>query len=195
MCICLHLLVLHSFRKQVRRWFCLCSDVKPLTVFFPFFLFVFVCLFVFKVIIHIKYFQIKSVVLSCFRRWGGHHGSNGVQVSTCTSCAARVEVAQAVKHCCRNVYTMLENSTTPCQPVPTCLWLTRNGGVQKDFTFSLKTQPLFALNMILSKRRTKTSITLSLVEIDDFHCSCCELCMLECCKLKAGELCMEYLHV
>lgn len=136
-------------------------------------------------------FKLKIVVSSCFRRWGGHHDSNGVKAGGCTSYAAREEVAQAGKHCCGNVYTVLENSTTPCQPVPTCLWLTRNGGVQKYLKFFLKTQPLLAQNMILSKRRTKSSTTLSLVKItvNDFQCSCCELCMVECWKLRAGVVC------
>lgn len=138
-------------------------------------------------------FKLKSVVSSCFRRWAGHHGFNGVKVGGGTSHIAREEVARAVKHCCGNVYIVLENSITPCQPVPTCLRLTRKGTVQKYLKFSLKIRPLFALNMILSKRRTKLSTTLSFVKIiaHDFQYSCCELCMVECCKLRAGELCMQ----
>lgn len=142
-------------------------------------------------------FKFKGVVSSCFRRWGGHHDSNSVKVGGCIFHAAREEMTQAVKHCCGNVYTVLGNSTTPCQPVPTCIQLTRNGGVQKYLKFSLKTQPLFALNIILSKRRTKSSTALPLVKItvNDFQYSCCELCMVECCKLRAEEVCMQYMRV
>lgn len=51
--------------------------------------------------------------------------------------------------------------------------------------------------MILSKRRTELSTILSLVNVtgNDFQCTCCELCVVECWKLRAGESCKQYLPV
>lgn len=132
--MCFHLLVLHPFRKQVKRW--------------RFFFF-------FKILSLLSILKLKCVVSSCFRRWGGHHGSNGVKVGGCTSHAARGEAAWAGKHCWGNVYTVLENSTTPCQPDPICLWLTTNGEVQNHLQFFQKTQLFFALNMILNTKLMK----------------------------------------